>query len=253
MRALRFIEGSPALFIEDIDKPTLVVSDLHIGLEEELRQQGIYVPSQTQRMISRIYSLCERVGARRLVVLGDIKHSTVGVSPYEAREINNFLGSMVRMFDEVIIVPGNHDGGIFRLPFKGVKVSDPRGIALNLGGLKVAFTHGHTIPPDYLMDSNVVIAGHHHFYIRGVSGVAERYPVWIRVVRESKPNELIIVPAFNELVGGVSLDEVIQNKRRSPILNLVLESPDRTEIYSIQGYYLGPLTIFRAGLEVEDE
>lgn len=252
MSVLRFVEGAPALYIWDSAKPTLVISDLHIGIEEEFRGRGVYVPVQTQRMVSRLSFLANRVGARRLVVLGDIKHSVHGVTPFEVREINEFFGAVVRIFEEVLVVPGNHDGGIYKHLFRWLRVSDPRGVVLEVGGARVAFTHGHTHPPSYVVGADVMVTGHHHFYVKGVPGSVDKYPVWVKLVRDEKPNEVVVVPAFNELVGGISLDEVLEEKR-SPVLRLLLNNPDRAEVYSIEGFYLGPLSVFRAGLEVEDE
>src|SRR2546428_822224 len=52
----------------------LVVADLHIGLEEELQEKGIRVPSRAEGMGRKLMDLAARRGATRLVILGDVKH-----------------------------------------------------------------------------------------------------------------------------------------------------------------------------------
>src|SRR2546427_3997251 len=52
----------------------LVVADLHIGIEEELHEKGIRVPSRAEVMGRKLVELADRRGASRLVILGDVKH-----------------------------------------------------------------------------------------------------------------------------------------------------------------------------------
>src|SRR5213592_3464244 len=56
----------PALMADDI----LVVADLHIGLEEELREKGVRIPSRAETMGRRLLEVAERRGASRLTILG---------------------------------------------------------------------------------------------------------------------------------------------------------------------------------------
>src|SRR5665811_943327 len=53
---------------------TLVLADLHIGIEQELSLSGIHIPSQIDRRIERVFRFLSKVKARRVVLLGDIKH-----------------------------------------------------------------------------------------------------------------------------------------------------------------------------------
>lgn len=245
----RFVTGYPALLLEGEER-TLIISDLHLGLEEELRRNGVYVPPVTPMMLGELAKIGEGTRATKLVVLGDIKHSTAGVTPFEIREIHNFFGGVLRMFRDVLIVPGNHDGGIMRIGLGSVNVSSPQGIRINVDGFTVGLTHGHTRLPKYLVDVDLLLAGHHHLYVRGISRYVEKYPVWVRTLRARSPKEIIIVPAFNNLLGGATL---MGNVERGPVLNLALEDPRSTEVYTLDGYRLGTLDILEAGLLVEME
>jgi Predicted ICC-like phosphoesterases len=133
VRAWRFVLGHPALLLEG-EARTLVISDLHVGLEEELRRGGIFLPPQTRRLIDRILSLAGETGARRLVLLGDVKHTVSGVSPYELQELRELLSAVAAAFDDVTIVPGNHDAGLGSMSLGPVKLARPSGIKLRAGG-----------------------------------------------------------------------------------------------------------------------
>ncbi len=56
----------PALMADDI----LVVADLHIGLEEELREKGVRIPSRAETMGRRLLEIADRRGASRLAIRG---------------------------------------------------------------------------------------------------------------------------------------------------------------------------------------
>ena len=65
---------------------TLVIADLHIGLEYELRKKGIFIFSQYEKMKNRIISLLEKTKAKRIILLGDLKHNIPRATFEEYRE-----------------------------------------------------------------------------------------------------------------------------------------------------------------------
>jgi putative SbcD/Mre11-related phosphoesterase len=243
VRAWRFVLGHPALLLEG-EARTLVISDLHVGLEEELRRGGIFLPPQTRRLIDRILSLAGETGARRLVLLGDVKHTVSGVSPYELQELRELLSAVAAAFDDVTIVPGNHDAGLGSMSLGPVKLARPSGIKLRAGGITVGLAHGHA-RIDEIADADLVVVGHNHFYVRG--GPGSSYPVWIRCAGCGL-KEMIAMPAFNELLGGAALEE---GEPRGPAIRALMERDDRAEVYTLDGYYLGTLRSLRSGLLVD--
>ena len=58
----------------------LIVADLHIGLERELSEKGLHVPSQLRKMEARIIELLKNTGKERLIILGDLKHNIPMIS-----------------------------------------------------------------------------------------------------------------------------------------------------------------------------
>jgi hypothetical protein len=87
--------------------------------------------------------------------------------------------------------------------------------------------------------------GHNHFYVRG--GPGSSYPVWIRCAGCGL-KEMIVMPAFNELLGGAALEE---GEPRGPAIRALMERDDRAEVYTLDGYYLGTLRSLRSGLLVD--
>ncbi len=83
------ILNEPTLFIES--EKILIIADLHIGIERELREYGLNAPSQTSNMTDHLISLCKKYRPRNIVLLGDIKHNIPSSTIQERNVIKNFL------------------------------------------------------------------------------------------------------------------------------------------------------------------
>ncbi|MGC8556163.1 MAG: metallophosphoesterase family protein [Conexivisphaera sp.] len=198
MRTWRFVVGQPALILEDRVR-TLVISDLHVGLEEELRRNGVFLPSQTGRLTERILSIARGTGAGRLVLLGDVKHSVTGISPYELRELHEMFSKLISAFSEVIIVPGNHDAGLESMALGPIRLASQRGVVMTVGGRKVGLAHGHT-RVDFLAGVDLIVVGHNHFLRQGRSG--PQLPCLGQVTRRGGAYNARLQRASRRRVGG---------------------------------------------------
>ncbi len=224
------VDQERAIFLEDIS--TLLVADLHIGYERELESRGVIVPSQTEAMKRRLLSLVERYGAERIIILGDLKHEILGFP----RELRGFLEDFEI---EIMLVKGNHDGGIEEMV--DIPVHPPPGFTLGRYG----FFHGHSWPSQEVMSSEVVFMGHVHpeVSLPGSTGKPHRMPCLLRAElsnegRKIYPREpkIYILPAFNPLVGaslGLPLGPIMK----------VLNDP---EVYLLNGTYLGRYSEFQS-------
>jgi len=92
-----------ALEIEDGTR-AIVVGDLHVGLESELRSKGVHVPSQTYRMQRELIALSP--GHDRIILLGDLKNKVPGSSHQEYAEIPRFIRALQRHYGHVDVVRG---------------------------------------------------------------------------------------------------------------------------------------------------
>jgi putative SbcD/Mre11-related phosphoesterase len=189
---MKFVTGQPGLLIGKV----LVIADLHIGIEIEMARAGLKMPDLTERLAERVEQLIKSTQAKRLVILGDLKHRIAGASFREEKGIKNFVGRISKIVD-IELVPGNHDGPLSLL--KGLKVCPVKGIKIGNCWL----THGHTKLPK--IDCKTVIIGHSHPHIefRDKLGYTWTEPVWVdgRIGRK----RLIVMPAFG-FVGGVAVN-----------------------------------------------
>ena len=94
---------------------TLLVADLHLGKAATFRSHGIPVPEgSAQKDLTRLAMLVAATAARRLIVLGDLFHARSGCTGEVFAE---FIAARSRFADtEVLLVAGNHDRSVGRLP-----------------------------------------------------------------------------------------------------------------------------------------
>ena len=191
-----------ALLIEK----TLVIADLHIGFESELYHSGISIPSQIHKMEHRIEKLIKQTKAKRLIILGDLKHQVPGTSYQELQEIPEFLKCLSDKV-EVIIVKGNHDADLEKIT--NVKITSAKGIKIG----KYGFVHGHAWFSARLLDCEYLIIGHVHPAVEFNAKTKEH--CWIKsepdikkiekkFKKKCKIKEVIIMPTFNPLIGGMA-------------------------------------------------
>jgi putative SbcD/Mre11-related phosphoesterase len=192
---------------------TLVIADLHIGLERELAEAGIHVPDQAGRLQKRIDALIRQTKAKRLIILGDLKHNVPTITRTEWREIPAFLEHLSKKV-KVSIIKGNHDGDIDRLVPKGVDVIEPKGMVIG----DFALTHGQAWPGKKLLGCRTLIFAHIHPAIefragryRAIEHCWLRCPVDADVLKKKfgktvKLKDAIMMPAFNSLIGGVAVN-----------------------------------------------
>ena len=71
---LKIMPGEAALLLDGNMEKTILVSDLHLGLEKELARKGFRVPSYSVKMVASIRDMADGTGATRIVILVDVKH-----------------------------------------------------------------------------------------------------------------------------------------------------------------------------------
>ena len=95
-------------------RETLVVADIHLGKSETYRALGVPIPAGIgEEALARLVAVCEACAARRLVILGDLVHSAAGLTPAVRAAMT---AARSRLPKDVLLVRGNHDAAIDRLP-----------------------------------------------------------------------------------------------------------------------------------------
>ncbi len=207
----------------------LVIGDLHLGIELALKKDGLSVPPQTGAMRDELEILLENTRSKELLVLGDVKHS---LGHENAEEVHRFFRRFPVPFS---IVPGNHDG-LLKEILPDAKIHPPSGVALR----GTCFLHGHALPSDDLLSSKAFVVSHSHPKVSFVDSAGARTKVscWVKTTVDfgNGPASLVVLPAFNHLLGGGALNE------REP-LGPVLSRADieNAKVYLLDGSFLGTL------------
>ncbi|HVQ01628.1 MAG TPA: metallophosphoesterase [Candidatus Thermoplasmatota archaeon] len=208
---LQPIHDEPALLCKE--KLLLIIADLHIGIETELQQNGLQVPSQTGLMQERVIALIETYEITDLVILGDVKHNIPTASTQERSDVRRFLDAL---HDRVAlhIIPGNHDGNLGRLLSPDITLYSSDGAVLDGIGL----VHGHRWPSEEVMRCDQVAVAHTHPTIMLTDRLGYRTfePCWLRASCDQKKLQekypaardpiVFVLPAFNPLCGGIAVN-----------------------------------------------
>jgi len=247
-----------AAMVVENNKKTLVIADLHLGIEAVLRQKGVNIGSQTDKLLDTVTLCVEETKPDAIVLLGDIKHAVPEISYRDRKEVPVFLAALAE-YAPVYLAKGNHDSYLgmllpeklegARKPKHEVYLKSTRGFLLD----GVGYTHGHTWPSPELFAAKYILIGHNHPRIRlasSQSSYARLKNVWIRAkcdynaVKAHYPeisgwNDpcVILMPAFNELCGGVTFNAP-ELKLLGPIASKLIRREDM-EVYLLDGTYIG--------------
>ena len=223
VEGVKLLPGLPAVYLKKHD--AVVIADLHLGYEEAMARQGVFLPRLQMRKAERLARRArEFTGASVLIVAGDIKHEFGRLLRSEKLETARFLKSAFDAgYRRIIVVRGNHDNYISHVveSLGGEFIED-----LDLG--EVLVTHGHKkLDPSSLPD--IVIIGHEHPSISvDVGGMRARFPA---LLMAPLPGDriLIVLPAAGMYQTGnpVGLDS------SSYLSPLVREHVDPGEITPI--------------------
>jgi hypothetical protein len=225
----------------------LIIADLHIGLERELSKNGLHVPSQLRKMEARIIELLRNTGKEKLILLGDLKHNIPMVSWQEYNEIPGFIERLAQ-YAEVALVKGNHDGSIEKI-VPDLKVQKE----LTVNG-KALLLHGHTKPSN--LDYDCIIIAHNHPCIefRGEFGYGITESAWIRTnfkkeylgtIDIQKNPEIIIMPAFNDLIYGMPFNTRKSNELLGPLFRKGLVELGNARAFLLDSTFLGRIKDLR--------
>lgn len=256
---MKLLENWPAILIEK-PKPAIIISDIHFGFEAELGDKGIRIPSQTWKITEMLIKLIEEQNPREIIILGDLKHKIPLSSSIEWEEMPRAIQKIREIGVDVTLVPGNHDGGIKKILGNAVKYAPSSGFLIE-GERRFFMYHGHRWPNVDIVKSDLVFMGHLHPMVNLKTDVGSivKKPVWMLIEGDKKNLiktfkerysvrlkghgriNLIILPAFNPMLTGISINSMKPEDRLWPLIRTNSFSITQAEIILLSGQNLGRL------------
>lgn len=197
-----------------VEHKTLLFSDFHLGFEESLNRQGIFVPRLHYKDIVARLDLIflalqeQKKSVKTIVITGDLKHDFGRIQRQEWKDILNLTDYLLKHCSKLVLIKGNHDTIL-------QPIANKKGIQLvpNYRVDSILVIHGDVLPKD-LHGVKTIIMGHEHPAIGlRAKGRVERYKCYL--VGTYKRRTLIVQPSFNLLVEG---SDVLHEQLLSPLL-----------------------------------
>ena len=271
----------PAAMVRTEKTKTLLIADPHIGWEMELQEKGIYVPSQTPKILNKLKGILSKYKPQRLIIVGDVKYTVVSSDLGEWHDVPDFFAQLQGYTADIAIVRGNHDANIEPLLPENVKLLPATGIIID----DVGVFHGHKWPSPALLGCKTLVMGHLHPVVvfHDPAGFKVTRQVWMRVncdhealakillqkhkvkiegsVAETlqkhysaklKAREIFIMPSFNDFLGGRPVNDTRPRRETGsvtligPVLRSEAVDVDNSELYLLDGTYLGTLNQLRS-------
>ncbi|MDK2889985.1 MAG: uncharacterized protein PWR21_617 [Methanoculleus sp.] len=192
-----------ALYVRELS--LCVVSDVHIGLAETLYRQGLHFPlHEEETLLERFEAILHRFRPAVFILDGDIFHAFDRVSR-DVRETFSAILATLRAECEAVLVRGSHDAMLPTVAGGTVERYDR-------GGYTVI--HGDQAVDDH----GTLIIGHDH---PAIEIDLARFPCFLYGEGVVRGRDLIVMPAFNPLSPGVTINYVRSRDFLSPILRRV--------------------------------
>ncbi len=210
---------------------SLIIADLHLGIEGVLEEKGVAIPSlQIGDIIDEITELLEELMPNELIIAGDLKHEFSMNIPEEWKDVKRFIESVIE-YTEVKVIRGNHDNFLQTILSKyDIDFME----SYSIGDFSVI--HGNKE-----VDSERIIMGHEHpsIKLRHEGGIYS-YRAFLHCRNEER--EVWVLPHFSPILSGTN---ILESDFISPVMKYF--SSDDVEVYAIEDdiYYMGTLKILR--------
>ena len=166
----------------------LLVADLHLGKAESFQASGIPLPSDGDlSTLNQLLDLAAQLQPQRVVVLGDLIHSRLGLTA----ELRAKIGALPELLGcPLELIGGNHDEGSW---LEGLSAGAPR----RCGDLWLSHEPCTPMEADLLN-----VAGHvHPVAVLGKGADRLRLPCFAL----RRPARQLLLPAFGHLTGGYAV------------------------------------------------
>lgn len=206
------VNGFRAIYIEKLK--AIAISDLQLGEELYLAEQGIFVPQfQLKEMKADLKEILRKTKAKKVIINGDLKHEFGEASQQEWREVKDLVNFLRKKVEEIVLVRGNHDNYLLTIASKlELKVFQP--FYFSQG---ILFAHGHK-KIDFPKEMEVLIIGHEQPALILRKGFDRIKVPCLLYGKTKKGKNFICLPAFSPLASGVEINAISKEELLSPIL-----------------------------------
>ncbi len=242
---LRFVYNEPVLIVNDNSRNIVVVGDLHIGAEAKLSDKGVHIYGTGAEMAKRIVGAAKEFSTESVILLGDVKDTILYPTVPERRSLAAFFSGLEGL--EVTVVAGNHDAHLDEI----VGVKPVKEVLLK----EVALLHGNTWPSDEAVLHRCIVTAHNHVAIsmRDRNGAFYREKAWLiappsktrakRRYDAFKTERLVVMPAYNDLIIGMSVNELSSGKDNiNPLFRNGVFRHGSAYVYTLRGDYAGKVS-----------
>lgn len=188
---------------------TLIVSDFHLGYEEELHQKGILLPKfQTKETIRELKEIFKKIHPKKIIINGDLKHDFGRILRQEWKEVLSLIDFLQENCQELILIKGNHDTILGPIAEKR-RITVVKDYQME----NILIIHGDQLIKK--TQAKIIIIGHEHPALSfREKGKVEKYKCFLK--GRWKRKELIVLPSFNPLQEGT---DILKEQLLSPFLN----------------------------------
>jgi metallophosphoesterase superfamily enzyme len=217
------------------------------------------------KLLQKLNTIIKQTKPHNLLLLGDIKHTITKTAAEEWRDIPEFFEALTKKVVNIKIILGNHDGNLEPLLPETIETSPPTGTAIG----NVGFFHGHTWPALELLKCQTLVMGHIHPVVMFQDPLGYRIirQVWMKanidgmqlkkalirhynakqtIKETSKVNECIVMPYFNDFLGGRPVNwkgKGAHQKHQAlgPLLRSKSIQIEDAELFLLDGTFLGTI------------
>lgn len=180
-----------------------IIADLHVGYEEYLNEQGIFVPREQCRLTKNLLELTlKSINPKIVIINGDFKHEFGKISAQEWRDALQVFDLLSEHSEKIILIKGNHDTILGPIAKKrNLSVRD----FYFLKKEKIFVTHGHkTFNNDEMKNAKIIIIGNEHPAVSIKEGIkSELFKCFL--IGNWKGKKLIVTPSFLPIIEGTDV------------------------------------------------
>lgn len=217
---MRVLSLAPGLELIDLalflsERRALALADIHLGIEDALRTEGVLVPRQhlahVQQRLEKIFQelhVTPSAPLQKIIINGDLRHQFGPLSRIEHRESREFLRWLAPWTEQIILIEGNHDGSLQQFANERITVtkSYSEGHCWFVHGDEALTPTSRGARKGGVRAKAWLIIGHEHPAVGlrdPVTGRIEIYKCFL--VGTFKEHNLLVLPSFNQLMRGSDL------------------------------------------------